>query len=52
VGIEYNHLFMGDSDHSFVVPALALASSRIEQDIDMVTLRLNYRFGGPALPRF
>jgi outer membrane immunogenic protein len=54
VGIEYNHLFMGDSDHSFVVPALAVAASRIEQDVDMVTLRLNYRFGwgSPVAPRY
>lgn len=52
VGIEYNHLFMGDSDHSFVVPALAVAAGRIDQDIDMVTLRLNYRFGGPVLGRY
>jgi outer membrane immunogenic protein len=54
VGIEYNHLFMGDSDHSFFLPALAIASSRIEQDIDMVTVRLNYRFGwgSPVAPRY
>jgi outer membrane immunogenic protein len=52
-GVEYNHLFMGDSDHSFVVPALAIASSRISQDVDMVTLRVNYRFGGgPIIPRY
>lgn len=44
-GIEYNHLFMGDSDHSFVVPAFAVVSNRISQDVDMVTLRVNYRFG-------
>jgi outer membrane immunogenic protein len=50
VGVEYNHLFMGDTDHSFVVPALAVASSRIDQDIDMVTLRLNYRFGWGGTP--
>ena len=43
-GIEYNHLFMGDFDHSFVIPALAAAASRIDQDVDMVTVRVNYRF--------
>ena len=51
-GIEYNHLFMGDSDHSFVIPAFAAASSHITQDVDMVTVRLNYRFGGPIIPRY
>jgi outer membrane immunogenic protein len=50
VGVEYNHLFMGDSDHTFVVPLLAANSHRISQDIDMVTLRLNYRFGWGTTP--
>jgi len=54
VGVEYNHLFMGDSDHTFIVPALAVASSRISQDVDMLTLRVNYRFGwgSPVAPRY
>ncbi|WP_424618824.1 outer membrane protein, partial [Bradyrhizobium sp.] len=47
-GIEYDHLFMGDSNNSFSVanPLLAGAANRISQDVDMVTLRVNYRFGG------
>jgi outer membrane immunogenic protein len=46
-GIEYDHLFMGDSNNSFSVanPILAGALNRISQDVDMVTLRFNYRFG-------
>jgi outer membrane immunogenic protein len=49
-GIEYDHLFMGDSNNSFSVPnpLLAGAVNRISQDVDLVTLRLNYRFGGPG----
>jgi outer membrane immunogenic protein len=49
IGIEYDHLFMGDSNNSFSVvnPVLAGALNRIDQDVDMVTLRLNWRFGGP-----
>jgi outer membrane immunogenic protein len=48
VGIEYDHLFMGDATYSFAVarPLLAGALNRITQDVDMVTLRVNYRFGG------
>jgi outer membrane immunogenic protein len=50
VGVEYDHLFMGDSNNSFSVvnPLLAGALNRITQDVDMVTLRVNYRFGGAA----
>jgi outer membrane immunogenic protein len=52
-GVEYNHLFMGDANNSFtgVDPRLALfTNNRITQDVDMVTLRINYRFGGYGAP--
>ncbi|WGR75219.1 MULTISPECIES: outer membrane beta-barrel protein [unclassified Bradyrhizobium] len=47
VGVEYDHLFMGHNNNSFSVvnPIVAGAINRVDQDIDMVTLRLNYRFG-------
>ena len=32
--------------------ALANHSDRVRQDIDMVTLRLNYRFGGPVIAKY
>ena len=51
-GVEYNHLFMGDANNSFTgLPLFAanFANSRITQDVDMVTLRINYRFGGYGL---
>jgi outer membrane immunogenic protein len=49
LGVEYNHLFMGDANNSFSVVNpinAAFLNNRISQDVDMVTLRLNYRFGG------
>jgi outer membrane immunogenic protein len=48
VGVEYDHLFMGHTNNSFSVvnPIVVGALNRINQDVDMVTLRLNYRFGG------
>jgi len=52
-GVEYDHLFMGNSNNSFSVvnPLLAGALNRISQDVDMVTVRVNYRFGwGGGLP--
>ena len=52
VGLEYDHLFMGDANNSFSVanPLLAGALNRISQDVDMVTLRFNYKFGGYGAP--
>ena len=55
-GIEYDHLFMGDANNSFSVPnpIVAGALNRISQDVDMLTVRVNYRFGwgGAAVPRY
>lgn len=49
--VEYDHLFMGDRDVGMTyVPAFISAlnhNEHISQDIDMVTARINYRFGGP-----
>jgi outer membrane immunogenic protein len=51
-GIEYDHLFMGDSNNSFSVanPIVFGAVNRIRQDVDMVTVRINYRFGWGSPP--
>lgn len=43
-GVEYNHLFMQRSNISF--PA-ALGADRAHQDVDLITARLNYKFGWP-----
>jgi outer membrane immunogenic protein len=47
-GVEYDHLFMGHDNNSFTVvnPVFVGVQNRIDQDVDMITLRLNYRFGG------
>jgi outer membrane immunogenic protein len=56
VGLEYDHLFMGGSDYIFPVvnPLLAGGINRISQDVDMVTLRVNYRFnwGAPLVAKY
>jgi outer membrane immunogenic protein len=51
-GVEYDHLWMGHANNSFSVvnPIVAGALNRIDQDVDMVTLRINYRFGGFTTP--
>jgi outer membrane immunogenic protein len=49
VGVEYDHLFMGHDNNSFngfTRNAVTFLNDRVTQDVDMVTLRFNYRFGG------
>jgi outer membrane immunogenic protein len=52
VGLEYDHLFMGDANNSFTSPVFiaGVVNNRVTQDVDMVTLRVNYRFGGYGAP--
>jgi len=53
VGVEYNHLFMQDRTYNFTTPAgAAFGADRIRQDVDLVTARLNYRFGGPVIGKY
>ena len=53
VGVEYNHLFMQDRTYNFTTPGGALfGADRIRQDVDLVTARLNYKFGGPVVARY
>jgi outer membrane immunogenic protein len=45
---------MGNANNSFSVqnPGLAAASNSISQNIEMVTVRVNYKFGGPVVARY
>ena len=55
LAIEYDHLFMGDRDISMfstAVPGALTRADTIRQDVDMVTARINYRFGGPVVARY
>ena len=54
VGVEYDHLFMGNRSVSFTDPAtgLFLGTDSIRQDVDLVTARVNYRWGGPAISKY
>lgn len=52
-GVEYNHMFMGDRDVSFTNAAGVLSTvDNISQDVDVVTARINYKFGGPVVARY
>ena len=52
-GVEYNHLFMQDRTSAFTTPAgVAFGNDRIRQDVDLVTVRVNYRWGGPVIAKY
>ena len=56
LAVEYDHLFMGDRNLTLtqtVAPVGAFSrTDRIRQDVDMVTARINYRFGGPVVAKY
>src|SRR6185436_4950070 len=50
LGVEYNHLFMQDRTYTFTAPGGGLfGTDRVGQDVDLVTARINYKFGGPVV---
>ena len=56
VAVEYDHLFMGSRDVTLnrippFNPGISTIN-RIRQDGDIGTVRVNYTFGGPLVPRF
>jgi outer membrane immunogenic protein len=54
VAFEYDHAFMQGRTINFTaVPAGTFSrGDSIRQDIDMVTVRVNYRFGGPVVAKY
>jgi len=60
IGVEYNHIFLGNRDVATYcvsgniycgTPGAYNSTARINQDIDMGLVRLNYKFG-PAVARY
>jgi outer membrane immunogenic protein len=53
VAIEYDHLFMGRRNENFTIATGVLSTiDRIGQDVDVVTARVNYRWGGPVIAKY
>jgi outer membrane immunogenic protein len=51
-GVEYDHLFMQDANVGFVTTGGApFGFDNTRQDVDMVTARINYRFG-PTIGKY
>jgi outer membrane immunogenic protein len=53
VAVEYDHLFMGNRNISFSTPGGAFTrTDNVRQDVDMGTVRVNYRWGGPVVAKY
>jgi outer membrane immunogenic protein len=54
VAVEYDHLFMGKRDVDFYLVAnnAIRGTANIGGDVDLVTARINYKFGGPVVARY
>jgi outer membrane immunogenic protein len=59
LAVEYDHMFMGDRDINMYFtsnfgkpPGTLSRTDRIQQDVDLVTVRLNYRWGGPVIAKY
>ncbi len=53
VAVEYDHLFMdGHSDTFTRTTGVFSRTDNIHQDADLVTARINYRFGGPVSAKY
>ncbi len=57
--VEYDHMFMGTHDinlhatGAFLAPAGSLSRvDRIQQNVDVVTARVNYKWGGPVISKY
>jgi outer membrane immunogenic protein len=52
-GVEYDHIFTQDKNVTFTAPGGALfQTDRVRQDVDLVSARVNYRWGGPVVPKY
>jgi outer membrane immunogenic protein len=53
VGVEYDHLFMGNPNITFPASGIAVGrTDNIGQGIDMGTVHVNYRWGGPVIAKY
>jgi outer membrane immunogenic protein len=51
-GVEYDHAFLGRRDITLNQVVAPFPVESIRQDLDVVTARINYRFGGPIVARY
>ena len=52
VAVEYDHLFTQDKPTTFVAAGAFVQLDRLRQNADMVSVRINYRWGGPVIAKY
>jgi outer membrane immunogenic protein len=54
VAVEYDHIFMGSHNVTlnFIGTGLIDRVDNIKQDVDMATVRVNWRWGGPVIAKY
>ncbi|MCA6107972.1 outer membrane protein [Bradyrhizobium cenepequi] len=52
LGVEYDHLFRQEGNVNFASATGAAGTDRINQDFDLLTARINYKFSGPLTFRY
>ena len=54
LGVEYDHLFMRTQNVDLHQPGrrASFGFDNTRQDVDMVTVRMNYRWGGPVIAKY
>ena len=55
--VEYDHIWLGSRNYAFthtgvLAPLNTAFYERIRQDVDLVTVRVNYRWGGPVVAKY
>jgi hypothetical protein len=51
IGFQYNHIFLDDRNITLTLAGAPVSTDRINQDVDIGLVSLNYRFGGPVIAR-
>ena len=51
-GVEYNHAWLGNENYNWGNQNWRYTTVNVRQDLDLVTARINYRFGGPVVARY
>jgi outer membrane immunogenic protein len=53
LGVDYVHGLLSSRDNSFTFNGGGFSrTDRIRQDIDIVTARVSYKFGGPVVAKY
>jgi outer membrane immunogenic protein len=52
--VEWDHLFIANNNAAFTTPAGTVygTGDRLRGDADMVSVRVNYRWGGPVVGKY